>query len=129
VQIYEAVLGDLNGGVTTGLLTAVKYLKDNRLLPRGFDKRTAGKDIAVAGEAFEDAAFTAGGDRVRYSIPLAGGQAPFQVTVELCYQSVAYRWAENLRRYDAEEPRRVVGYYQAAAAESMVVLSRAQAGR
>ena len=37
--------------------------------------------------------------------------------------------AENLRRYDAEEPRRVVGYYQAAAAESMVVLGRAQAGR
>src|SRR5215467_13467370 len=44
VQIYESVLGDPNNGVTTGLLTAVTYLKDNRLLPRGFDKRTAEPD-------------------------------------------------------------------------------------
>src|SRR5262249_44925279 len=33
VQIYESILGDANGGVTTGLLTATQYLKDNRLLP------------------------------------------------------------------------------------------------
>jgi len=129
VQIYEAVLGGPDGAVTTGLLTAVRYLKDNRLLPRGFDKHTADKDIAVAGEALQDADFAAGGDRVRYSVPVAGGQAPFQVTVELCYQSVAYRWNENLRRYDAGEPRRMVGYYQAAAAESMAVLARARAAR
>jgi hypothetical protein len=42
VQIYESIIGDVNGGVTTGLLAGVRYLKDNRLLPRGFDKRTAG---------------------------------------------------------------------------------------
>jgi hypothetical protein len=41
VQIYEAILGDARGTVTTGLLQATRYLKDNRLLPRGFDKRTA----------------------------------------------------------------------------------------
>src|SRR5262249_52347760 len=45
VQIYESILGDANGRVTTGLLTATQYLKDNRLLPRGFDKRTAEPDI------------------------------------------------------------------------------------
>ena len=32
VQIYEAILGDANGRPTTGLLSAVRYLKDNRLL-------------------------------------------------------------------------------------------------
>ena len=41
VQIYESIMVDQAGAVTTGLLTAVRYVKDNRLLPRGFDKRTA----------------------------------------------------------------------------------------
>ncbi len=36
VQIYEDILGDANGKVTTGLLTGVRYLKDNRILPAGF---------------------------------------------------------------------------------------------
>ena len=44
VQIYEAILGDSNGAPTTGLLSAVRYLKDNRLLPRGFDKAGASPD-------------------------------------------------------------------------------------
>ena len=51
VQIYEPILGDRAGAPTTGLLTAVRYLKDNRLLPRGFDKATADAEIGVYGEA------------------------------------------------------------------------------
>ena len=39
VEIYESILGDENGHVTTGLLAGVRYLKDNRLLPDGFDKQ------------------------------------------------------------------------------------------
>ena len=35
------------GHVTTGLLAATGYLKDNRLIPTGFDKSSADKDIAV----------------------------------------------------------------------------------
>ena len=31
VQIYESVMGDAAGRPTTGLLTGVRYLKDNRL--------------------------------------------------------------------------------------------------
>ena len=41
VEIYEPILKDSQGKVTTGLLHAVGYLKDNRLLPHGFDKATA----------------------------------------------------------------------------------------
>ncbi|HSW50687.1 MAG TPA: hypothetical protein VLH09_10960 [Bryobacteraceae bacterium] len=127
VQIYEAVLGDIAKRVTTGLLTAVSYLKDNRLLPAGFDKRTADRDIAVAGGALEDGDFGGGGDRVRYSVDLGGAQGPYRVEAELCYQSIAYRWAMNLKNYDAEEPRRFLRYYQDAAASSVVVLARARA--
>jgi hypothetical protein len=35
VEIYESIIGDADGRVTTGLLTGTRYLKDNRLLPRG----------------------------------------------------------------------------------------------
>ena len=66
VQIYETVMVDANGRPTTGLLTALRYVKDNRLLPRGFDKRTADKDVAVHGDAEQDADFAAGGDQIRY---------------------------------------------------------------
>ncbi len=127
VQIYEAILGDSVKGVTTGLLTAIGYLKDNRLLPRGFDKRTADKDIGVAGGALEDGDFGGGSDRVRYSIDLGGAQGPFRLEAELCYQSIGYRWAMNLKGYNAEEPQRFLRYYQDAAPESVVVLARARA--
>jgi hypothetical protein len=68
VQIYESIMSDPAGTPTTGLLTAVRYLKDNRLLPRGFDKASANADVAVQGGAASDADFTGGGDRVRYSV-------------------------------------------------------------
>ena len=99
---------------TTGLLTATQYLKDNRLLPRGFDKATAdaGHRRATAARA-QDADFTGGGDRVRYSVDVPAGGGPFQVDVELRYQPIGYRWAHNLEQYDAPEPKRFVGYYNA----------------
>jgi len=45
--------------------------------------------------------------------------------VELRYQPIAYRWAHNLDRYDAPEPKRFVSYYDATAAASSVVVARA----
>lgn len=127
VQIYEAIMGDRTGGVTTGLLQATSYLKDNRLLPRGFEKATATTDIAVRGPAAADQNFTGEGDRVRYVIDLADGSAPFELSVELRYQTIAFRWADNLRRYDATEPRRFVSFYDAMAESSAAVLARATA--
>ena len=124
VQIYEPVLGDPAGKPTTGLLTATQYLKDNRLLPRGFDKATAQADIAVHGGARGDADFTGAGDRVRYRVPMAGATGPFTVDVELRYQSIGYRWATNLEKYDAAEPKRFVGYYRANAQSSSELVAR-----
>jgi hypothetical protein len=129
VQIYEAIMADRTGAVTTGLLAAVRYLKDNRLLPNGFDKGTAGSDIAVTGGALEDPDFAGGGDRVVYSIALDSAAGPFHIEAELWYQPVAFRWASNLRRYDAEEPRRFVRYYDSMAPASAVLLASAKATR
>jgi hypothetical protein len=127
VQIYEAVMADSTGSITPGLLHAVRYLKDNRLLPLGFDKKTAGEDIAVAGGALGDADFNDGFDRIRYSIALSNAQGPFKAEATLCYQPIGYRWAMNLKRFDAKETRRFVQYYEAAAPSSVVVLTQAQA--
>jgi hypothetical protein len=128
VQIYEAIMVDPGGAVTTGLLRGVGYVKDNRLLPRGFDKSTAEADVAVHGEAATDPSFAAGTDRVRYRIDLgarAGGA--LTISAELLYQSIGYRWAENLREYEATETQRFLGYYAAAAAGSAIALARADA--
>jgi hypothetical protein len=126
VQIYEPILGDRAGVPTTGLLTAVQYLKDNRLLPRGFDKSTAPAEVGVYGNARTDADFGSSGDRVRYAVD-APGPGPFEIDVELRYQPIAYRWAENLTGYDAAEPRRFLSFYRSMAASSSVVVATASA--
>jgi hypothetical protein len=77
----------------------------------------------------EDADFAGGGDRVRYAIDLGDAPGPFQVYAELCYQPVGYRWAMNLKAYDAEETRRFLRYFEPAAASAMVVLAKAHAGQ
>ena len=43
------------------------------------------------------------------------------------FKSIGYRWAENLRPYDAEEPQRFVRYYTSMANASTVVLGRSSA--
>ena len=123
VQIYEAIMATPDGEVTTGLLTAIRFIKDNRLLPRGFDKTTADEDIAVQGQAMGDDTFTGGGDRVTYSVDISGGQGPFRVHAELWYQPIAYRWAQNLDAYDTQETNRFVHYYESMSAGSGTVLA------
>jgi hypothetical protein len=124
VQIYESVMADTKGAVTTALLQATRYVKDNRLLPRGFDKATAQADVAVRGSALEDRTFTGGGDRVRYVVPLEPARGPFAIDVELRYQPIGFRWAQNLVRYDSPEPRRFVAYFDSMARSSSVVIAR-----
>ncbi len=132
VQIYESILKDRNGAVTTGLLNAIGYLKDNRLLPRGFDKQTADAQIAVVGRALQDAQFVGGQDRVRYSVALGGSSGgagpPYHIEVQLLYQPIGYRWATNLKNYDtAAEPRRFNGYYDTMGPAITVTLAQATA--
>jgi hypothetical protein len=129
VQIYEPILGDQSGHVTTGLAAAVGYLKDNRLLPSGFQKKTADKDIAVVGDAADDPNFTDAGDLVRYSMPLGGARGPFHVEAELWYQPIGFRWAHNLGPYQAAETRRFLTYYDSMPLSGAVVLARSEKTR
>jgi hypothetical protein len=113
VQIYEAVLGDAQGRVTTGLLQAATYLKDNRLLPSGLDPALALETIRPAGRAAEDPDFFGGEDSLQYSLDLGSAEPPFTITVELLYQSIGYRWAENLREFQGDRIEQFLRFYQA----------------
>ena len=126
VQIYESVMVDIQDQVTTGLLRGVRYIKDNRLLPRGFDKASASEDIAVHGRAKEDADFVGGSDAVRYIVDVSGQQGPFAVQASLWYQPIGYRWAHNLKDYDAPETNRFVEFYDSMSEISGIPLATAE---
>ena len=123
VQIYEAVMGDVDSAVTTTLLRGAVYLKDNRLVPAGFDKAAVSADIAVCGAAAQDADFVGGSDQIRYQIDLGDAAGPFIVRVELLYQSIGYRWAQNLNRFNAPEPQRFIRFYENVANKPTLVAS------
>jgi hypothetical protein len=64
---------------------------------------------------------------VHYVVDSAGRAGPFQVVAELRYQPISYRWAQNLRGYDAIETRRFVNWYDQMASGSSQVLASATA--
>ncbi len=125
VQIYEPIIVDGAGRVTTGLLSAVAYAKDNRLLPQGFDKSSAEPAVKVHGAAQGDADFLAGGDSIRYRVAAPAEVGEIEVQARLMFQTIGYRWAENLAAYDAVETRRFVSYYTDNSEASAVVLAEA----
>ena len=127
VQVYQGVMLDGAGAVTTGLMSAHRWVKDNRILPDGFDPAHADARVQVLGIAAEDPDFVAGSDRVHYTVPVDSADAPFTVEAELWFQPIGYRWAENLAEYEAAETRRFVRYYREMAEGSALLLARAEA--
>lgn len=128
VEIFEPILKDVHGNVTTGLLYAAGYLKDNRLLPTGFDKKTASPEIAVAGRAADDPEFTAGSSTIRYIVDTEHAAGPFHIRAELWYQPIGFRWAHNFEFYQsAAEPQRFLHYYESESRRSAVILASAEA--
>jgi hypothetical protein len=63
------------------LLSGAGYLKDNRLLPSGFNKASALADVAVVGNALNDANFVGGSNQVAYQISLSG-KGPYTVSAD-----------------------------------------------
>jgi hypothetical protein len=127
VQIYEPVILDFRDQVTTGLLYGVRYAKDNRLLPSGFEKSTADSDVAVRGAALNDDDFYAGQDSVRYRISFFDSVRAVSVLARLIYQPIGYRWAQNLKAYDSFETNRFFGFYEENAAGSTTILAESRA--
>jgi len=126
VQIYEAIMGAPSGAPTWTLLRASQYLKDNRLLPRGWSvNHPAAKLTRPAGVDADDD-FTAGRDNVHYRVS-AVGFGPFRVEAELLYEVIGVRFAEELFTNTTPEVAAFRKFYSAASRTPVrVASSRAQ---
>lgn len=111
VAVYESVLGDANGNISYVLLHAARYLKDNRIPPRGFDRAAIPSDgtTAIIGGAATDPDFNrvggvegSGSDTVHYRVDTGGARGPFRVEARLLFQAVRPTFIESLQ---ADEER------------------------
>lgn len=122
VAVFESVMGDPAGAPAYLLLRGARYLKDNRLLPRGWssDHPTV-KDTAPVGVA-KDPDFGAAGDTVHYEVSLPEGvSGPLSVRARLLYQVLGARYADELFRYDTPEVRAFRRYWEQADRRPVVV--------
>lgn len=106
VQVYESVMGDASGAPTSVLLAATQYVKDDRLLPHGWeaDDEDAEWTAPVGVEGDDD--FVAGSDEVTYRLPALAGAA--RVRVRFLYQSVPPAAVEGLRDHPTPATARFV---------------------
>jgi hypothetical protein len=110
-QVYEQIMGDVNGNRTTVLERAASSLKDNRLPPLGFTTLHPTYDTcSIAGGAFNDPDFNrdgtmegTGADVVRYHIPLQGYFGALQIITNIYYQAVPPGWLSEMRNYNSAE--------------------------
>jgi hypothetical protein len=115
VQIYETVMGNVSDKVTYTLLEAGQYLKDNRILPQGFNKETVPEDIAVYGLAKSDDNFIQGKDSLRYQVDVSQFSSNyFSVDIALNYQPVAYSFLQDLFEDESTAVERFKKYNESA---------------
>ncbi len=111
VQIYQALMMDVDSELTYTLLRGAAYLKDNRIPPHGYI--SGGSDephIAITGNAAEDNNFNkfpdgnegSATDIISYKIPAISGY-PYTVSVKLCYQTIAPNFADDLFAYNTPQ--------------------------
>jgi len=122
VQIYEAIMQNSDNEVTYTLLRAASYVKDNRLLPKGFDKATAPSDIAVVGNAKTiDANFIGGSDTITYDINTSNFATNLaRVEVELLDQTLSYPFAQDLFK-DVSESKSFKSMFEASQMKSALL--------
>lgn len=91
VQIYEEMIRDPQGELTTSFLSLDDKFKDNRLLPQGWSSTGPDADITAPEGTGADPTYQGGCgcSVVRYQLPLTGGLAnAAKVQATLYYQSI-----------------------------------------
>ncbi len=111
VQIYEMVMGDINGDYTSTLERAYAPLKDNRFTPIGFTTSHAVYDTTeIIGTALTDDNFNydsgiegSGTDRLRYHVPLNGFNGSVTASASVYYQTLPPRFTREMFAYNTPE--------------------------
>jgi cytochrome c553 len=111
VQIYEMVMGDVNGDLTTVLERAYIHLKDNRLPPKGFTKTHISYDTTkIVGQALFDSDFNtisglegSGSDIIHYRIPLDDITDQLLIEARIYYQTVSNKWLQEMFTHSSDE--------------------------
>ena len=111
-QIYEMVMGDVNGNKTTVLERASTPLKDNRLTPPGFFTTSVVYDTClIEGVPPEDIDFNkfeggsegSGTDITHYQVAMGGYTGAVTITAKIWYQSAPPRWMEEMFDHNTTE--------------------------
>lgn len=121
-QIYEMIMGDVNGNRTTVLERGFSHLKDNRIPPLGFTTTHPVYDtVSIAGDALTDPDFNkingnegSGADEVHYHIPLSGYSGGLTVIASMHYQAVPPGWLSEMQNYSSAEIDTFLVMYAAA---------------
>lgn len=104
VQIYELVMQDVAGNVTTVLELAESPAKDNRIPPIGFtDFHPVYDTTEIIGTASTDLDFNRNGkaqgtgkDVVYYNVPMFGYTESISAKARVLYQSLPPRWMDEM---------------------------------
>ncbi len=103
-QIYEMVMGDVNGNYTSTLERAAVMLKDNRIPPDGFTASSSVYDtVAVVGVPASDTDFNienslegSGADYVHYHVPVAAFSGNISAYARMYYQTVPPKFLDEM---------------------------------
>jgi len=127
VQVYESEMADPSGKPTTALLRAASYLKDNRILPGGFDPSKAHPGILPAGIG-ADADFLPGADTTLYRVSgLPAGR--YSIRVRALYENIKPSFRDVLSAAHAATLANLAPVALAGAAAQTVQPSAVQALR
>jgi hypothetical protein len=119
VQIYEMVMGDINGDKTSVLERGYSALKDNRIPPLGFSTSHQNYDTClIVGDATADADFNytgsvegSGADIVHYHIPLNGYSGNVNAFASVFYQTLPPSFLTEMINYQSAEIDSFMLYY------------------
>lgn len=128
-QIYEMIMGDVNGNVTTVLERAASHLKDNRIPPLGFvNDHPVYDTVQIVGGALTDPNFNRNGnfegtgkDKIYYKLPLASLAGNVNISAKVHYQAVPPHWLDEMRLFSAPEIDAFLAMYDASEKQAIEI--------
>lgn len=128
-QIYELVMGDVNGNFTSILERACTALKDDRIPPVGFTSASPVYDTTFnTADAENDPDFNkvgvtegSGIDHLHFHVSLAGANGNIKILTKVYYQAAPPKWVEAMFSMNTYLINKFKAMYQSADQEPRLV--------